>query len=209
MSDSPIGTTGQPVVYRPDASNPVLVALLRRTLGEEGWTLKRLSDAFRWHRDPEWLAGVTNLAQEMGLTAPIQPKAKRPIKQPSEYDDGPLVLPVMLRPQAPQPPKIIKLTDRRAPTPWITGGTDDGRYLGKQGCTNTKKVMRRQGWTFPPLAACRAKWEQRFPAWKWRNTALSEWQFEESDDADDAPEAEKAVNGAETGPFRPGEEPKF
>jgi hypothetical protein len=109
--------------------------------------------------------------------------------------------------------KKLGLFDQaRSLVPQLRQHTNDselGRYLGKQGCTNTKKVMRRQGWTFPPLAECRAKWEQRFPAWKWRNKALSEWQFEESDDADDAPEAEKAVNGAETGPFRPGEEPKF
>jgi hypothetical protein len=65
--------------------------------------------------------------------------------------------------------------------------TELGRYLGAQGCDNTKKVMRRQGWTFPPLTECRAKWDKRFSGTKWRNTAISEWQAEE---ADDAPEAE-------------------
>lgn len=32
-----------------------------------------------------------------------------------------------------------------------------GNYLREQGCDNTKKVMRRRGWAFPPLQECRAK----------------------------------------------------
>jgi hypothetical protein len=87
-----------------------------------------------------------------------------------------------------------------------TTDTELGRHLAEQGCSNTKKVMRRQGWTFPPLAECRAKWDKRFPGWKWRNMALSEWQAEE---ADDVPEAEKADNGPETGQFRPDRQPRF
>jgi hypothetical protein len=72
-----------------------------------------------------------------------------------------------------------------------TTDTELGRYLGVQGCSNTKKVMRRQGWTFPELADCRAKWIERFPGWKWRNADLTEWQAEEADDAPEtAPEAE-------------------
>jgi hypothetical protein len=126
MSDSPISATAQP---RPDASNPVLVTVLRLTLGEQGWDLPRLVEAFSWHRNPEWLAGVTKLAYEMGLIATVQPKAKKS-KRP-EPDDEPLILPVPLRPQAPQPPKaanIIKLSDRREPAPWIVGGDDDEQH---------------------------------------------------------------------------------
>ena len=50
------------------------------------------------------------------------------------------------------------------------------------GCDNNKKVLRRAGWTFPPLKECRAAWEARYPDWKWRNPEISEWQAEEGDD---------------------------
>ena len=39
-----------------------------------------------------------------------------------------------------------------------------GQYLAEQGCDNSRKVMRRRGWTFPKLSECRANWEARFPA---------------------------------------------
>jgi hypothetical protein len=127
MSDSPIGATAQPVQYRPDSSNPYLVATLEAAI-REGWSLTQLVKTFRWDRNPEWLAGVTKLAQEMGLIAAVQPKAKKSIKQRPEPDDEPLILPVHLRPYAPQPPKpadVIKLSDRREPAPWIVTGDDD------------------------------------------------------------------------------------
>ena len=97
----------------------------------------------------------------------------------------------------------------RALVPQLKHHTTDhelGRYLGAQGCSNTKKVMRRQGWTFPPLLECRAKWEVRFPGFKWRNTALLAWSAEE---ADDTPEAENADNGPETRAIRRMPAPKF
>jgi hypothetical protein len=59
-----------------------------------------------------------------------------------------------------------------------------GDYLSKQGCDNTKKVMRRRGWTFPPLEECRAKWEQRYPGWQWRDPNIAEWRAEEDDKED-------------------------
>ena len=43
-------------------------------------------------------------------------------------------------------------------------------------------VLRRRGWTFLPLLICRAKWEERFPNWQWRNTGLTRWQAEEAAD---------------------------
>ena len=55
-----------------------------------------------------------------------------------------------------------------------------GAFLKEMGCDNTKKVMRRQGWTFPELGDCRAAWVKRFPDWKWRNPDLSKWSAEES-----------------------------
>jgi hypothetical protein len=36
-----------------------------------------------------------------------------------------------------------------------------------------------RGWEFPPLAECRAKWEERFPGWKWLHPDLREWQEDE------------------------------
>ena len=57
-----------------------------------------------------------------------------------------------------------------------------GIHLAEMGCDNAQKVLRRRGWTFPPLLVCRAEWEKRFPNWKWRDTKITEWRFEESDD---------------------------
>jgi hypothetical protein len=125
MSGNPISTTAQP---RPDASNPHLVALLRLALCEQGCSFQQLVKTFRWHRDPEWLAGVTKLAHEMGLIASVQPKAKKTkkTKQPSSApDDEPLILPVPLRPQTPKPANVIKLSDRREPASWMVEGDDD------------------------------------------------------------------------------------
>ena len=53
------------------------------------------------------------------------------------------------------------------------------------GCDNTRKVLRRQGWSFPPLRDCRAEWEKRYPGWKWRNPDLTEWQPEDVLDFDE------------------------
>jgi len=61
-----------------------------------------------------------------------------------------------------------------------------GDFLTEQGCDNSRKVMRRRGWTFPDLGKCRKKWEERFPGWKWRNPKLTEWQTLEADEDDDA-----------------------
>jgi Family of unknown function (DUF5906) len=71
-----------------------------------------------------------------------------------------------------------------------------GQHLAEQGCDNSRKVMRRRGWTFPELTECRKKWEERFPGWKWRNSGLKEWQVEEMDD--DEP---KTTADAEDVPF--------
>jgi hypothetical protein len=59
-----------------------------------------------------------------------------------------------------------------------------GRFLKEKRCDNTKKVLRRQGWTFPPLKDCRAAWETLYPGWTWRNPDLTEWQPEGDDFAD-------------------------
>ena len=60
-----------------------------------------------------------------------------------------------------------------------------GLFLSKMGCDNTRKVLRRQGWSFPPLRDCRAEWEKRYPGWKWRNPTLTEWQPEDVLDFDE------------------------
>jgi hypothetical protein len=56
-----------------------------------------------------------------------------------------------------------------------------GHFLAEQGCDNTRKVIRKRGWTFPELSACRAKWNVRFPMWSWRNPDLERWQAPEED----------------------------
>ena len=58
-----------------------------------------------------------------------------------------------------------------------------GRHLSEMGCDNSQKVLRRRGWTFPPLTKCRAEWEKRYPGWKWRNPEITEWQAEELGEA--------------------------
>jgi Family of unknown function (DUF5906) len=73
----------------------------------------------------------------------------------------------------------------RRSSPRLRHATDDalGRYLKKQGCSNAKKVRRRRGWTFPPLAECREKWEERFPGWEWQDPDLKDWTTDDwSDD---------------------------
>ncbi|MCP2214243.1 hypothetical protein AB7M42_008796 [Bradyrhizobium diazoefficiens] len=65
-----------------------------------------------------------------------------------------------------------------------------GTFLTKMGCDNAKKVMRRQGWTFPPLEKARAEWIERYPGWKWRNPDITEWRADESDDVEDIDEAD-------------------
>ena len=57
------------------------------------------------------------------------------------------------------------------------------------GCTNGW-VLRRRGWTFPPLVDCRAAWAKRYPDWKWRNPELTEWHAEESDVSDETDKME-------------------
>jgi hypothetical protein len=56
-----------------------------------------------------------------------------------------------------------------------------GGFLAEQGCDNSRRVMRRRGWTFPELSECREKWEARFPGWPWRNPNLKGWQVEDAD----------------------------
>jgi hypothetical protein len=63
-----------------------------------------------------------------------------------------------------------------------TGDIRLGIHLKEMGGDNTKKVLRRRGWTFPPLSACRATWEKRFPGWQWRDNEITEWRAEEADD---------------------------
>jgi hypothetical protein len=71
----------------------------------------------------------------------------------------------------------------RALEPRLKGRSDHilGHFLTEQGCDNTHKVLRKRGWTFPELAACRAKWNARFPQWSWRDPTLDRWQAPEED----------------------------
>jgi hypothetical protein len=56
-----------------------------------------------------------------------------------------------------------------------------GGLLRQHGCVPSRP-LRHHGWTFPALLVCRAKWEERFPNWPWRNTGLTKWQAEEEND---------------------------
>jgi len=70
----------------------------------------------------------------------------------------------------------------RAVSPRLKGASDHalGQYLKERGCDNRQKVMRRRGWTFPPLDQCRKKWEERFPGWVWDSDEelVTEWEGE-------------------------------
>jgi Family of unknown function (DUF5906)/RepB DNA-primase from phage plasmid len=57
-----------------------------------------------------------------------------------------------------------------------------GHFLTDQDCDNSQKILRRRGWTFPPLLEARKKWEARFPGWKWRDPRLAAWQCGEDKD---------------------------
>ncbi|MFL4990127.1 MAG: hypothetical protein ACJ8DV_02390, partial [Microvirga sp.] len=72
-----------------------------------------------------------------------------------------------------------------------------GSFLTEKGCDNTRKVLRRRGWVFPPLRDCRAAWEEKYPNWQWRNPDLAEWQVE----ADDLAEIEE-TSGAKEQAFK-------
>ncbi|MCK1453384.1 hypothetical protein IVB36_21505 [Bradyrhizobium sp. 35] len=65
-----------------------------------------------------------------------------------------------------------------------------GTFLKEMGGQNEQKVLRRQGWTFPPLEKLRAAWIERFPGWKWRNPDITEWCAEEGDDVEEIDEAD-------------------
>jgi hypothetical protein len=64
-----------------------------------------------------------------------------------------------------------------------------GALLKHMGCDNEVKVLRRRGWSFPPLLECRAAWVMRYPDWTWRDTDITEWLPEEGDDAVEAVKA--------------------
>ena len=63
-----------------------------------------------------------------------------------------------------------------------------GSHLSEMGCDNTKRVLRRRGWTFPPLQECRVTWEKRYPNWKWRNAEITVWRAEEADEPNEGNE---------------------
>ena len=91
----------------------------------------------------------------------------RYVNQPGIYDQARLL-----------EPRLRNTSDHRL-----------GGHLSEMGCTNGW-VLRRRGWTFPPLVDCRAAWAKRYPDWKWRNPELTEWHAEESDVSDEADKME-------------------
>jgi len=97
----------------------------------------------------------------------------------------------------------------RSIEPRLRSHTSDhalGDFLKMQGCENKKRVLRRRGWSFPPLLECRKAWEARFRGWKWRNANITEWQAEEQDDNDDDGDFEDGDGNHKQEPIR---EPLF
>jgi hypothetical protein len=73
----------------------------------------------------------------------------------------------------------------RSIEPRLKNHTSDsklGNFLREMGCSNVRRVLRRRGWTFPPLLQCRAAWEKRYPGWQWRDTEIVGWRAEDEDD---------------------------
>jgi hypothetical protein len=102
--------------------------------------------------------------------------------------------------------KQLGLYDQaRATVPKLRQSSDNvlAAKLTKMGCDNSKKVLRRRGWTFPPLIECREAWLKQYPNWTWRDEDITEWQAEESDD----PVFTAAHVGA--GKMASGQQPRF
>jgi hypothetical protein len=48
-------------------------------------------------------------------------------------------------------------------------------HLKQWGLTSWRN-SRSRGWEFPPLWQCRARWEEKYPGWKWQYPDLTDWQ---------------------------------
>jgi hypothetical protein len=51
--------------------------------------------------------------------------------------------------------------------------------LKQLGCTPWRSNLKR-GWEFPPLSECRARWEEKYPDWPWREPDLKDWGQDDS-----------------------------
>ncbi|MFZ1091315.1 MAG: DUF5906 domain-containing protein [Xanthobacteraceae bacterium] len=52
-------------------------------------------------------------------------------------------------------------------------------HLKQWGCTPWRSNLAR-GWEFPPLAKCRARWQEKYPGWTWQHPELTEWQKDDN-----------------------------
>ncbi|MET4455566.1 DUF5906 domain-containing protein [Bradyrhizobium sp. RT3b] len=52
-------------------------------------------------------------------------------------------------------------------------------HLKRWGCKPWRNSQAR-GWEFPPLAECRARWEEKFPGWPWQHPEINEWQDDDN-----------------------------
>jgi hypothetical protein len=73
---------------KPDASNVYLLYLFKQTLADpdDPWTWEELVEVFGWSDKRKWLAGVRQLADELGLvkpTPPASPPQARPCVIPT------------------------------------------------------------------------------------------------------------------------------
>lgn len=129
----------------------------------DAWWLELLESGTITGADPDQPnKAVSNEYQrEVEVTLPYGTVQKRIVRQLGVYDQARQIEPRLKN----------HFNDHRL-----------GAHLREMGCDNEKKVLRKRGWTFPPLRQCREAWLKRFPDWPWRDPEITEWRAEEQDD---------------------------
>jgi Family of unknown function (DUF5906)/RepB DNA-primase from phage plasmid len=124
----------------------------------EAWWLELLQTGVLQGADPADPSRAVSCAHDRKVTESDGYGLPRPrtVKHPGLYDQA------------------------RASSPKLKGVTDHtiANFLKERGCTHERWVLRRRGWTFPPLAKARAEWMSRFPVTEWRDPELNDWQHE-------------------------------
>jgi hypothetical protein len=129
----------------------------------DSWWVELLESGTLGGCDPDEPNRAVSNAYEYKVVVGI---SDRWVKQPGLYDQARSI-----------EPRLRSASDHKL-----------GDFLTEHGCDNSRKVMRRRGWTFPELSECRKQWKERFPGWNWRNAKLAKWQAPEADEdeGDDA-----------------------
>lgn len=138
----------------------------------EAWWAELLESGTLWGSDPREPHRAVSNAYQRSIRVEGTASQTRQITQPGLYDQA------------------------RALEPRLKIYTSDlalADHLTKMKCTNITKVLRKRGWTFPPLAECRKEWVKRYPGWVWRDPEIAAWRAEETDDANDHHDPEQRV----------------